>query len=155
VKLVIAVACVLLGSVALVRRYERTVIREFANALDMEHGSAGWTVIWQAADAQMGQSLSIVRTGYVRFLYPHFQEYTPWDKLTFTHKTSHPKRPWHFCICTVSRTREVTYYWSIRERRWVVAWDNRIADFPVDVQQAYAAKLNSIVRRDGLNSSDE
>ena len=133
--------------------YESYATARLTNTLDHQHGQMGWVVYWTAADAQDDQRLHFLRTLYVRFAYPALQDYTRWKRLTFTYQTSTPNRPWHYVVCVLSREREVTYFWSICENRWVVAWDNRIRDFPEDVQRDYATRLRSVERRNELNRS--
>jgi len=146
---VLAVSFLVLS--ALPRAYERMVTAQLARALDSRHGKTGWAVLWRSADAQGGESIALHRTLYVRFLFPRFREFTPWRDLQFTHKTTTPNQPWHYAVCIISEGREVTYFWSIRQHRWIAAWDNNTHNFPADVQREYAARLRRIERRGGLN----
>ena len=141
----------ILGLVVLPPMYARLVTLQLAHSLDLRFGRTGWVVVWRTADAQSGEEIALFRTLYVRLLFPHFQEFTPWKGLRFTEKTTTPNRPWHYAVCTVSEGREVTYFWSIRQHRWVVAWDNNLRDFPADERQRYAAMLQRVARKNGLN----
>ena len=146
-------AGVVLGLVALPGVYERFVTAQLARALDSRHGKTAWVVLWTTADGQPGQGIALFRTLYVRLLFPRFQGLTPWKDLHFTHKTTTPNRPWHYAVCVVSEGREVTYFWSIIQNRWIAVWNNNTHDFPAQVQQDYAARLRSVERRRGLNWS--
>src|ERR1035437_258796 len=151
--LCIASAVLAVWLMALPRVYEHTVTAQLTRALDSRHGEHGWAVLWRAADAQPGEGIALVRTLYVRLLFPRLQQFTPWKDSRFTHTTTTPNRPWHYAICVVSAGREITYFWSIRQHRWIQAWDNNTHNFPADVQRDYAARLRSIERRRGLNWS--
>jgi len=142
---------VVVGLITLPGVYEHFVTASLASALDSQHGKTGWVALWMTADAQQGQTLALFRTLYVRLLFPRVQAYTPWKNLQFTHKTTTPHRPWHFAVCVCSQGHEITYFWSIRQRQWAIAWDNNTRCFPMDVQRDYSARLKSVVRRKGLN----
>jgi len=147
----LVLATVVLGLVALPRFYEHLVTTQLARVLDARHGKTGWVVVSRTADAQPDEGIALFRTLYVRLLFPRIQDFTPWKGLSFTHKTTTPNRPWHYAVCVISDGWEVTYFWSIKNHRWIAAWSNNTHYFPPDVQQDYAARLRSIERCRGLN----
>jgi hypothetical protein len=145
-----SLGALVIAGVLFVPSYEQYVTSRLANALDAQHGKTGWVVYWTAADAQRGQRIHLLRTLYVRFVYPRLLTYTPWKTLQFTGRST-SERYCHYVVCVLSEGREVTYFWSIRQNQWVVLWDNHVRDFPRQVQQEYAQKLRGIERRGGLN----
>lgn len=146
-----ALAGSLLAASLLPRAYEWHVNRQLGQRLDAQYGDAGWVVNWTVADAQWGQSIDLYRTLYVRFLHPRHQRITPWRDLRFTHKTTTPNRPWHYAVQVIDSASVVTYYWSIREHRWIDVWHSETRHVPPDTQQDYVQRLRHVERRGGLN----
>ncbi len=143
----------LAGMLVLPYWYERSVTAQLSCDLDKLHGKSGWVVNWRAADGQTDESIALYRTLYVRLLFPAFQDLSPWKGVAFTKTTTAANRPWHYAVCVVSSGRETTYFWSMRQLSWVVAWDNRTADLPAEKQLEYSTLLQNVERRAGLNWS--
>jgi hypothetical protein len=131
--------------------YRWYVNRRFAADMTSEFGQSGWAIVGMGADHQGGQQLHLYRTLYVRFLNPRWISYTPWKKLTFTHKTSCVVRPWHYWINVVAKDREITYYWSMRNNEWVSMWDSPLSRYWPAKREDVARQLAGIRREHGMN----
>ena len=116
------------------RGYRAYVNHRFAADLDDTFGQGRWCIVERGADFQHGEQINLYRTLYVRFIYPHFQRHTPWRDLEFTHKNSCDYRPWHYWIAVEAEQGDITYYWSMRQNRWVKKWDNRPEFWPREEQ---------------------
>jgi hypothetical protein len=130
--------------------YKSYTVFRFAKELNQEFGRDGWVVVWMEADRQSGEQIHLYRTIYVRFLYPKFQNLTPWKNLKFSY-SYWDIRPSHCVICVATKKREITYRWSMKNNEWVMLWDNRIDQEPEGVQQTFAKLLKQIVQVNGLN----
>ena len=135
--------------------YGRYVNHRFSSEMDSTFGPSGWAIIRMGADHQNSEQLNLYRTLYVRFIYPKWLNLTPWEKLRFTHETSCLFRPWHYWLNVVTQDREITYYWSIRENKWVNIWDNPIARHPPSARKEYMEQRDNYERRHGLNIAKE
>jgi hypothetical protein len=132
--------------------YRNYTVSKFTKQIDRDFGRNGWVVAWMEADRQSGEQIHLYRTIYVRFLYPALQNLTPWKNLEFSH-SHYDIHPSHFVICVVTKDREITYRWSMKNNEWVKLWDNRIGQEPSAEQKTIAKLLKQVIRVDGLNQS--
>lgn len=146
-----SVAVVVSLALALHTGYRAYVNHRFSTEMDHAFGEQGWGIIGSGADHQYGEQINLYRTLYIRFIHPTFKKCTPWRDLRFTHKTSCIHRPWHYWINIVTKEREITYYWSIRENKWMNVWDNYIKHYWKEKREEYAWQLANVQRRGRMN----